>query len=83
VARELRRLVEPDVKQQLEEYAAQFDPFGTEEFLWLLVSTMRAVGLTTPMPSGVDSSSSRNLASTRFRDFPFPTLPLNQPSWLG
>ena len=73
VAREIRRLVGPDFEQHLEEFAVQFAPFVKEEFFWLLVSTMRAVGLTTPMPSGVDSSRSRNLASTRYRDFAFPS----------
>ena len=73
MAREIQRLVEPDFVQHLEEFAAQFDPFGTEEFLWLLVSTRRAVRLTTPMPSGADSSRSRNFASTRYRDFAFPS----------
>ena len=73
MAKEIQRLVEPDFEQPLEEFAAQFDPFGTEEFRWLLVSTMRQVGMTTPMPSGVDSSRSRNLASTRYRDFAFPS----------
>ena len=44
VAREIRRLVEPDFEQHLEEFAAQFAPFVIEEFLGLAVGEHNAAG---------------------------------------